>query len=165
MDNASNNGTLIQEFADLMATDGIEYNADDSWIRCFSHIVNVCAGRVTTKFIELHTDEEHDNDYDDDDRPKNPITKCRKTVQVIRASGQRRDDFADIIIDGNKRGDFTDEKKSTIQLPEWELLHDVKTRWDSLLYMLRRSRILRQVSFFFCTEYMFLTFHSQSMSS
>jgi hypothetical protein len=88
MDSALNNGTLMTEFALLMYADGINYDANDSWLHCFSHVINVCTNRVTNRFIELHTDDGYDDDYDEDDRPRNPITKCRKAVQVIRSSGQ-----------------------------------------------------------------------------
>ena len=40
---------------------------------------------------------------------------------------------------------FTDEEGQSIQLPILELLHDVRTHWDSIYYMINRLRTLRQV--------------------
>ena len=148
MDGAPNNMTMIQEFSLLLQQKGISYDPLDSYLHCFAHIVNLCSHRVMDKFCEIHNDANtYDDDYNEDTPALNPLTKCRKTVQVIRASGQRRDDFADIIKEGNARGYFKDSQGVTVTLPVKQLLHDVCTRWDSVLWMINRSRILRAVSF------------------
>ena len=79
---------------------------------------------------------------------RNPIALCRSTVRAIRASGTRRDQFQKIIYDGNKERWFKSPRnsKEIINLPEKQLLHDVKTRWDSVFKMIRRFRELRPVS-------------------
>ncbi|KAF8999977.1 hypothetical protein BDQ17DRAFT_1176091, partial [Cyathus striatus] len=55
-------------------------------------------------------------------------------VSVCRASGQRRKQFEDIIIEGNKKG-FWNEKLS---LPVLQLLRDCETRWSSTHQMIHR---------------------------
>jgi hypothetical protein len=47
---------------------------------------------------------------------------------------------------GNMMGWFVDEDNNRCELPILELLHDVKTRWDSIYFMINRLRTLQQVS-------------------
>ncbi|KAF8867750.1 hypothetical protein BD779DRAFT_1463781 [Infundibulicybe gibba] len=61
------------------------------------------------------------------------ITVKVNIVHAIRASGRRRDEFRSCIIWGNERKTFEDKDGAVVILPELELLHDVRTRWDSLM--------------------------------
>ncbi|KII93740.1 hypothetical protein PLICRDRAFT_79070, partial [Plicaturopsis crispa FD-325 SS-3] len=60
----------------------------------------------------------------------NPIASCRSLVAQCRASGQRREDFASCIKEGNESGAF--------KLSVWQLLRDVDTRWSSTFFMMNR---------------------------
>jgi hypothetical protein len=60
---------------------------------------------------------------------------------MLRSSGQRRDSFEQLIRDGNNNGWFGE----TVE--QLQLLRDVKTRWDSVYFMLRRLRELRLVRY------------------
>lgn len=66
-----------------------------------------------------------------------PIRRCRELVAACRASGQRREDLKQAIIDGNKSGDWKINGE-LIQLPELQLLRDCETRWSSTFNMLGR---------------------------
>ena len=41
---------------------------------------------------------------------------------------------------------FVGESTTPVQVQHLQLLRDVKTRWDSVYYMIRRLRLLRPVS-------------------
>jgi hypothetical protein len=71
----------------------------------------------------------------------------RQIFKAIRASGLRRDEFAHVIRSCNSSGLFRSQGQ-VIQVPEYQLLRDVKTRWDSQYFMINRMRVLRQVGFF-----------------
>ena len=70
----------------------------------------------------------------------------RDVVRALRASGQRREHLDTIIDNGNKDGFFfIGESTTPVQVQHLQLLRDVKTRWDSVYYMIRRLRLLRPV--------------------
>ena len=70
-------------------------------------------------------------------------------VVVIRASGQRREDFAMVISDGNKAGIFGPEG-----LREVVLLKDMDVRWSSTFLMIDRVLELYPVSSSYYTIYL-----------
>jgi hypothetical protein len=87
-------------------------------------------------------------------RKAGPMRRARKTIAFIRKGGQRRDQLLDIIKTGNIDGLWTQLitvdggntfEKDTVSLSPVTVLPDVKTRWDSVFYMLRRLRYLQQV--------------------
>jgi hypothetical protein len=99
-----------------------------------------------------------DDDGDDDSSrlkswfagiKRNPLKRARKLIGVLRASDQRREGFRRFIQTGNERGWFFSKTETgerlQIELPELQLLRDVKTRWDSVYMMLQRLRVLRPV--------------------
>lgn len=70
-----------------------------------------------------------------------PIKLCRELIAFCRASGQRREELRQIIIDGNHSG-----TTFTSTLPIVQLLRDVETRWASTHNMCERFLILQEVS-------------------
>jgi hypothetical protein len=74
---------------------------------------------------------------------RDPIALGCVVVRKVRSSGQRREHFKSIIIKGNSRAHFTLPDGRVITVPLLQLLRDVKTRWDSIYYMINRLRILR----------------------
>jgi hypothetical protein len=81
---------------------------------------------------------------------RNPLSRARRIVRLIRSSDQHREGFQEFVKDGNQRGWFIFKEKEkepvTVKVPQLELLRDVKTRWDSTYLMLQRLRELRPVS-------------------
>lgn len=125
---------------------------------CFAHVINIACQHV----IDEMTDNKHpDMNTDDSDselstdslvthqreRERHPIALGRAIVQALRSSGKRRDDFDDLISNGNAKGWFqVGDPPIIVRVPPLQLLRDVKTRWDSVYYMIRRLLELRPVS-------------------
>jgi hypothetical protein len=133
---------------------------------CLPHVINICCGHVIREF----TDEELIEDSEDLDdsiicsetetsslpQTYEEATKCdpialgHSIVRVIRSSRQRRDAFQELILTGNEKLWFKVKKgprSIEVQLEKLQLLRDVRTRWDSVYYMLCRLRELCPVSF------------------
>ena len=82
---------------------------------------------------------------------RDPIAVCRDVVRIIRSSGQRREAFEELREQGNIKGWWgytvdSEGKKHPKVKERLQLLCDVRTRWDSLYYMIQRARINRGVS-------------------
>lgn len=69
---------------------------------------------------------------------------ARSLVTACRASGQRRDDFEQVLEEGNNRGGWGDPPEL---LRIVGLLKDVDTRWSSIFLMIDRVLELYQVCF------------------
>lgn len=136
----------------LLADRDIKFDAKDNRIMCFPHIINICTQHVIKKFTDpdLFDDDEDPEDLDLErflDLPssgspsttKDIIASVRYFIRYVRASGIRREEFQKIIATGNASG-------WAPKLPQNQLLHDVKTRWDSLYFMLRRFLQMRLVN-------------------
>jgi len=161
LDNAANNRTFMTELAALLYSRDINFDAQDRHIMCFPHIINICSQHVISKFTNIElanateatpvtlapnnaTCQSFDNAVSRD-----PIALGRNTVRVLRSSGQRRDTFDDIIKDGNDKGWFgkTGNPPVNVQLHPLQLLRDVKTRWDSVYFMIKCLHEMRPVSY------------------
>jgi hypothetical protein len=157
MDNASNNGTFMQELEVLLSERDIEFDARDRQIRCFPHIIHICVRHVIDSF-SASTFEEIAHTWVDAfpnqaDRQqyaaavkKDPIKRGRAIVIAVRGSGLRRDDFLDTIKLGNTRNWFRPPGSSVVRVPEHELKRDAETRWDSTYNMIDRLLEMRLVS-------------------
>ena len=75
-----------------------------------------------------------------------PIKRARMVVRILRSSDQKKEDFKQLIKNGNKNEWFRDANSSVVKVPELELLCDVKNRWDSTYAMIERLLVLRRVS-------------------
>ncbi|KAJ7081713.1 hypothetical protein C8R44DRAFT_546673, partial [Mycena epipterygia] len=85
-----------------------------------------------------------------------PIYRAQRMVGFIRKSGQRHDQLLNTIKEGNDQQLWTETvecdrrtEQIVVLLKPLMVLPDVKTRWDSVFYMLHRLRYLCQVSQFF----------------
>jgi hypothetical protein len=133
LDNASNNGTMMEELQRLLnARDVSHFDAKNSRIMCFAHVVDLCSRRVVSGLSNLTRD---------------PIAIGRSAVNAIRASCTRRDAFKDIVASGNEKGWWgkQGEPPENVNLPQLDLLRIVPTRWDSAFLMLNRLREMRPV--------------------
>jgi hypothetical protein len=149
LDNAENNATFMKALETLLRARDITFDSADNRISCFPHVINICATHTIRSFTnpDLADDqaEYHAASFPGDGEQnyreaveRNPIALCRSTVRAVRASGLRRDHLHEIICMGNA--------KEWFKLPVVQLLHDVKTRWDSMFLMIYRFQILRPVS-------------------
>ena len=77
---------------------------------------------------------------------RDPIKRARRIVRIVRSSDQRKQAFKNVIHTGNYSGWFKSDDDEVIEVPDLELLRDVKTRWDSVYCMIERLLILRPVS-------------------
>jgi hypothetical protein len=88
-------------------------------------------------------------------------------VRVIRSSGQRRELFEEIRDSGNRDGWWGKVKNENGKevnkiVDKRQLLRDVRTRWDSEFYMIRRVRVNRPVCINRISSQMYcLTFFSR----
>jgi hypothetical protein len=122
LDNASNNASFMNSLAALLNAVGVQFDGKKNYIRCFAHIINLCSQAVIRQMErdnddDIHSDTDTDpgteTGTDDDVTAANvrstrttwkagPIRRARKTVAFVRKSGQRRDQFLDIIKQGNR---------------------------------------------------------------
>ena len=132
----------MEELAVILHARDIDLDPLDRRIMCFPHIVNICCQHVLKKVTNTGTTVGTDRD---------PIARARNIVCVLCSSGQRRDAFQNLIQDGNVRGWFQVDGES-VQLRPLQLLRDVKTRWDSVYFMIKRLRELRPVCNYYSTS-------------
>jgi hypothetical protein len=153
---------MMQELERLLGERDIEFDAQDRRIMCFPHIINICVKHVldtdpadlADAFVGAFAGDNDSDDDSDEFKKKylealnhNPIALGRQTVKAIRASGLRRDEFTHVIRSCNSSGLFKFQGK-VVQVPEYQLLRDVHTRWDSVYFMINRLRAMRVVCFF-----------------
>jgi alkylhydroperoxidase family enzyme len=146
----------MEELENLLRSRDIEFNALDRTVMCFPHIMHICVTHVIESFTDADltavAEAWVDAFPDDEDREayaeavrSDPVAMGRDIVKVIRASGLRRDEFLDIVRTGNLKNWFKAPTGESEQIPELELLCDVKSRWDSTYAMINRLRALRLV--------------------
>ena len=159
LDNAANNGTFMVELGILLRARDIDFDHEDRRIMCFPHVVNICCQHVIAEFtnIELADAVEQTPQLPapnsatqqsfEDAVTRDPIAVGRNIVRSLRSSGQRRDNFDEIVKDGNDKGWFlVGVPPQVVKLRPLQLLRDVKTRWDSVYFMIKRLREMRPVS-------------------
>jgi len=141
LNNASNNGTMMEELKMMLTKCNIAFNVEDRRIMCFVHVVDLCSRCVICAVSDRVEPGNDGSSSNSDTTVSNPIALARMVVWVIRGSGSRRDIFDDVIICGNAKGWFKQGKLSWIvQVKPLQLLQDVRTRWDLVHHMLKRLR-------------------------
>ncbi|KAJ8489040.1 hypothetical protein ONZ45_g13718 [Pleurotus djamor] len=136
MDNASSNDTLMEHLALMLNEKGIEFDKEANRIRCFPHVINIAVktglrhvGHFPLGDTEVRDDEVFEDNLDDwtstllnDDNPDasalqiDVISLARKLISACRASGQRREAFAETIKAGNEAGAFGELPIRVVQL-------------------------------------------------
>jgi hypothetical protein len=155
LDNLTTNDKMLVFLEKLFVEREIlSFDAKDHRIMCFPHIINIAVQHVLKKMSSAVAPENDDDSEElieisntDEGRgfgqsfeaacAQDPIARLRKIVMVIRSSGQRRDTFSKWIETGNKSGLFVLQNKP-VQIQPKQLLRDVRTRWDSTYYMIKR---------------------------
>ncbi|KAN0103884.1 Ribonuclease H-like domain containing protein [Russula decolorans] len=161
LDNAENNATAMRELEALLKLhdDDIEFDHLNNRIRCYPHIINICSSHIiasstciSKRFLEtLKSEFAGDLVYSNiEGLKRDPIKRARRIVRIVRSSDQRKQAFKKVINTGNHSGWFRSHDNEVIELPDLELLRDVKTRWDSVYCMIERLLVLRPaIDFFF----------------
>lgn len=146
----------MRELSRLLGDRQIDFDAVDRRITCFPHVINICSRHIVDEYVSADFESideawvdtfgnEIDKDAYVEAVQRDPIALGRDIVRTIRASSLRREAFTDVLESGNEKQWFRDEDDNPIKLPVAELLRDVKTRWDSVYYMINRLRVLKQV--------------------
>lgn len=139
----------MEELSLLLDARGIPFDNEDQRMMCFPHVINICCQHVLQEFTNTELSESVD-DFEaqelsclphlqsfEDAVKRDPVALGRNIVRVLRSSGKRRAAFAQHIQDGNNKGWFA--------VKDLQLQRDVKTRWDSVYFMLKRLRELQPV--------------------
>ena len=144
---------MLGALANQLNAHNIPFDAEDRRIMCYGHIVDLSSGWVIDGLTGAAEDLQ---DWDgpalldagsqsyEEARARNPVALARTVVRAIRGSGLRRDAFDKVVVNGNAKGWFK-EGGNIVKLKRLQLLRDVRTRWDSVYYMLNRLREMRQV--------------------
>ena len=124
---------MMESLAKKLEARDVSFDATDRHIMCFAHVINLSSKHVI-------------QEIDKGALESNPIGLGREVVRSIRVSGKRREGFEDTISDGNKKGWFKmGQPPQPVQLKQLQLLRDVRSRWDSVYYLLNRLREMRPV--------------------
>ena len=122
---------------------------------CFPHIINICVQHVVDEFsapdlkkiaqawVDCFDDSVVDKKKYLEAVKRNLLGLGHDIVHAIRASGLRCDKFDKIVVTGNLQQWFRSLAGEVVQLPEAQLLQDIKTQWDSIFYMLNCLLALR----------------------
>ncbi|KIM66647.1 hypothetical protein SCLCIDRAFT_110217 [Scleroderma citrinum Foug A] len=115
---------------------------------CFPHIINICVQHVVDEFsapdlkkiaqawVDCFDDSAVDKKKYLEAVKRNPLGLRHDIVHAIHASGLQHDKFDKIVVTGNLQQWFRSPAGEVVQLPEAQLLRDIKTQWDSIFYML-----------------------------
>ncbi|KIM68546.1 hypothetical protein SCLCIDRAFT_105957, partial [Scleroderma citrinum Foug A] len=125
-------------------------------ILCFPHALNTCTKHVIDNLTDADFSEVvrvwvdslgHTVDKDAYLKAlqRDPISLGHNIVRVVHASSLHCESFQETISNGNLKKYWTDKNGKVIELPFLELLHDVKTCWDSIYFMLNCLCMYRQV--------------------
>jgi hypothetical protein len=158
MDNTSVNPTFMTHLQLALEIHGHpDFDATHNFVRCFSHIINLCSQAVIKKMEDDDAQGEHpetdtepatatDDAEEDEDavllaprttrhtRKTGPIYRARRMVGFIRKSGQRRDQLLNTIKQGNDQQLWTETverdgrtEQVVVPLKPLMVLPDVKT--------------------------------------
>jgi hypothetical protein len=138
----SNNNTFMEELERILVHKGIQFNAQENHVRCYPHIINLCAQAVVaslsmTDFWDDDEKSEHPPEHQmfEEAIAHDPIGLARRVVVKLRSSGKIRMVFHDIM------------KVKGYNNPQ-QLICDVKTCWDSTFHMISCFLKYKDVCFF-----------------
>jgi len=84
LDNASNNGTMMEELKTMLTERDIVFDAEDQKIMCFAHVVDLCSGHVIRAASDGVEPKNDSSSSDGDTTASNPIALARTVVRVIQ---------------------------------------------------------------------------------
>ena len=150
LNNAENNVKMMEHLEKLLMAHELplEFNVKDRQIMCFPHIINICVQHVVDEFsvpnlnkiaqawVDCFDDSTVDKKKYLEAVKRNPVPLGCDIVHTIHASTLQHDKFDKIIVTGNLHQWFKSPAGEVIQIPGAQLPRDVKTRWDSIYFML-----------------------------
>ena len=146
----------MAELSRLLQRRGIDFDSQDSRIMCLPHVLNICSKHATDDFTSADFSSVLESTFEFPGSSldkhtyvealrKDPTARACDVVCIVRSSSLRCESFKMLIVDGNKREYWRDEEQNVTELPMLELLHEVKTRWDSRYSMVKQRWLYRQV--------------------
>ncbi|GLB37947.1 putative encoded by [Lyophyllum shimeji] len=142
LDNASNCGSMMEFVALLLRDMGVYFDKEGNRIRCFPHIINLADQDDDDDDFEFDDDPATQLDIEADDPymeilRDDVVAVAHHLISACRASGPRREDFKNTIVEGNASGAFGDDG-----LPVLTLLREMEIRWSSTYLMIDRVLLL-----------------------
>ncbi len=87
LDNASNNGTMMQQLEEMLKKCDVAFEVLDCRVMCFAHIIDLCSGQVVGSAESTVGDNENDPPQSDDEiAVSSPIAHACNVVQGIWGS-------------------------------------------------------------------------------
>jgi len=134
MDNASNNGAMMESLMQKLKLYDVPFDVHNNRIMCFAHIINLCSGQAICAASGVDKGVLPGNET-----ASNPISVACAAVQAIWGSEKHQRDFKQVIADGNKGSWFkVGQLPEMVHLKLLQLLQDIPTWWDSVFHMLHR---------------------------
>ncbi|KAI8978312.1 hypothetical protein BD414DRAFT_516941 [Trametes punicea] len=134
---------MLNNLERILIARGIRFHHQGNRIRCFPHVVNISVQRslralgCTSAPTELADDNNEELLCDPEYvnvLMQNPIRAARILINKARQSGQRREEFAQIVTECIKNQTFGEG----VTPSGTQLLRDVDTRWSSTFLMVDR---------------------------
>jgi len=151
LDNASNNGTFMEEMEHLLHLRDIDFDHLDRRIMCFPHIINICCQHILFRVSRMWTSSTppvwqnflHPPTSSPYERSRWLRPKSHMAETIVRVSARlwaTSRQINEVIDDGNAKEWFVVGNQVVMPSLVSNLLRDVRTRWDSVYFMIRRLR-------------------------
>ncbi|GBB95627.1 hypothetical protein RclHR1_02580010 [Rhizophagus clarus] len=131
-DNASNMDKMFNKFEYICNYEGIKFDADNQRVRCLAHIINLAVQNIL-KALKGEAPENENEILQENvsiGSILGVVTKLRILITKIRASPQRKERFKRQCV--------------ALNVKSLELIPDIRTRWNSTFYMIKRAFCLRE---------------------
>ncbi|KAK7017665.1 ribonuclease H-like domain-containing protein [Favolaschia claudopus] len=138
-DNASNNGTMLKEFArQIYLATNETWDPIERRINCLAHVINL----ATQKLISTHSNSLHFNSHEPDAHIPDTVTGpgiLRDEIGLVRAIAVKERSSA-------KRKELfrTIQLRTHPDVAAKQMILDMKVRWSSTYHMLHRAWDLRR---------------------
>ncbi|THV02521.1 hypothetical protein K435DRAFT_653309 [Dendrothele bispora CBS 962.96] len=138
---------MMENLEKILRQRKIPFDRHGNRVRCFPHVINIAVKTGLSYATKLAAIPAHQVD-EDEALESDLVATARKLVTFCRASGGRRDDFRDVVIE--MKEELLRKKQETGELEAGlnevhylidrvvVLLRDVETRWSSIFLMIDR---------------------------
>lgn len=158
VDNCAANSTFIQEFTNLMANDGFQFDPQNQHFRCVAHVLNLAVQSAITLFTvykegrELGDDDDSSSSDDENEKCNqlSPFFKLRMIFKKLKRSEQLQIKFRN----------FCNLFSEKYIIP----IVDICTRWNSTYNMLKAGLGMKRSINLFVLKRILLNGSLQKMS-